>query len=181
MWAVLYVVVALFFIYMIYRRTRSSFDVENYVKSPASIDDVMKISDNGVVKFYPFDLQYPRKYTFEKDGAFFRIVGDLPGADQKVYFAVSDDGKDFLMTPKDEPEGEIKWRLVQSITGNKGYYSIASADTETYLYLDIAGGEAGVIDLTDKESVSGIKTPMSVNFTFVNPKDKAKVQPIERA
>jgi hypothetical protein len=166
---------------MIYRYTRSPFDIENYVKSPASIDDVLKISDKGVVKFYPFDLQYPRKYTFEKDGAFFRIVADLPGADKKVYFATTDDGKDFLMTPKDDPEGEIKWRLVQSITGNKGYYSIASADTETYLYLDIIAGEAGVVDLADEDEVRGIKTPMSVNFTFTNPKDKATVQPIERA
>ena len=84
----LYVLIAVVIMYLIYRRTHM--DLENYVKRPASIDDVLKMSENGLVKVYPYDLKYPRKYILEKDGEYFRIKGEFPGTKKKYYFSVKD-------------------------------------------------------------------------------------------
>jgi len=171
----IYVLIAVTVMYLIYRR--NTIDIENYVKKPASIDDVLKLSDNGLIKMYPYDLKYPRKYIFEKDGDYFRIKGEFPGTKKKYYFSVKD-GDVFHMTSTAKPVGEINWRLVESITNHKGYYSIASKDTETYLFLDITFGDGGVVNLSNKEEVQGIDNPASVNFTFTNPKDKATIEPV---
>lgn len=171
----LYVLIAVVIMYLIYRRTQM--DLENYVKRPASIDDVLKMSENGLVKVYPYDLKYPRKYILEKDGEYFRIKGEFPGTKKKYYFSVKD-GDTFHMTSTAKPVGEIKWRLVSSITNHDGYYSIASADTETYLFLDITYGNAGVVNLANKEEVQGIDNPASVNFTFTKPSERATIKPV---
>lgn len=172
---VMYVLIAIMVMYLIYKRTNIS--VENYIKRPASIDDVLKLSDDGLIKLYPYDLKYPRKYIFEKDGEYFRIKGEFPGTKKKYYFSVKD-GDVFHLTSTAKPVGEIKWRLVSSITGHDGYYSIASKDTETFLFLDITFGDGGVVNLSNKEEVQGIDNPASVNFTFTNPKVKATIAPV---
>ena len=173
----MYVLIAILVMYLIYRRNQFRFDVENYVKRPASIDDILKMSENGLIKLYPYDLNYPRKYIFEKDGNYFKIKGEFPGTKKKYYFSVKD-GNTFHLTSTAKPVGDVRWRLVGSVTGNDGYYSIASGDTETYLYLDITYGDGGVVDLSKEETVKGIDNPLSVNFTFTNPNDKATIAPI---
>ena len=172
----IYLLITIVFVYLVYNRTHGT-KFENYVKSPASIDDVLKLSDNGLIKLYPYDLKYPRKYIFEKDGEYFRIKGEFPGTKKKYYFSVKDDDI-FHLTSTEKPIGEIKWRLVSSITGNEGYYSIASNDTEVYLYLDITNNDAGVINLLNKEDVQDIDTTASVNFTFTPPTGKVTIAPI---
>jgi hypothetical protein len=170
-----YVLIAIAVMYLIYRRKRVT--LEGYVKRPASIDEVLKLSENGLVKMYPYDLKYPRKYTFEKDGEYFRIKGKFMGMNESYYFSVKD-GDVFHMTSTEKPEGEIKWRLVSSITNHDGYYSIASKDSETYLFLDITFGDGGVVNLANKEEVQGIDNPASVNFTFTRPSEKATIAPV---
>lgn len=172
----LYVLIAIVIMYLIYRRTQ--IDLENYTKRPASIDDVLKLSENGLIKFYPYDLKYPRKYIFEKDGEYFRIKGEFPGTKKKYYLSLKQ-GILLHLTSTAKPVGEIKWRLVSSITGHDGYYSIASKDTETYLFLDINVNDTGVVDLLDNEELKDVENPMAFNFTFTNPSEKATVEPIK--
>lgn len=171
----LYVLIAIVIMYLIYRRTR--LDLENYTKRPASIDDVLKLSENGLIKFYPYDLKYPRKYIFEKDGEYFRIKGEFAGTKKKYYFALKD-GNTLHVTSTAKPVGEIKWRLVSSITNHDGYYSIASKDTETYLFMDIALNDAGVVDLSNNEEIKGVENPAALNFTFTKPSERATIKPV---
>ena len=171
----LYVLIAIVIMYLIFRRTQM--DLENYIKRPASIDDVLKLSENGLIKFYPYDLKYPRKYILEKDGEYFRIKGEFMGTKKKYYFSVKD-GNTLHLTSTAKPVGEIKWRLVSSITNHDGYYSIASKDTETYLFLDITLNDTGVVDLSNNEELKGVENPASFNFTFTKPSERATIKPV---
>jgi hypothetical protein len=171
----LYVLIAIVIMYLIFRRTQM--DLENYIKRPASIDDVLKLSENGLIKFYPYDLKYPRKYIFEKDGEYFRIKGEFMGTKKKYYFSVKD-GNTLHLTSTAKPVGEIKWRLVSSITNHDGYYSIASKDTETYLFLDVSFNNTGVVDLSNNEELKGVENPASFNFTFTKPSERVTIKPV---
>lgn len=160
-------------------RRQSGFDLENYTKEPASLDKLFKMSSNGLVKMYPFDHQSPRKYTLEREGdKFFKIRGEFPGENKSYYLAVKDKVI-FHMTSTAKPQGETRWRLMESITDDDGYYSIASGDSEVYLYINISAGEAGVINLKNKEDAKSLSTMKALNFAFTNPDEKISIPPIK--
>lgn len=173
----IYALLVAIVLYLLFRK--KSFDYENYAKEPASLDDLFKMSDNGLIKMYPFDHQSPRKYTLERDGKkYFRIRGEFPGENKGYYLAVKDKVI-FHMTSTEKPHGEIRWRLMESITENDGYYSIASGDSETYLYINVSAGEAGVINLKNKADAKSLSTMNSLNFAFTKPDEKISIPPIK--
>ena len=75
---------------------------------------------------------------------------------------------DFIKVEGNYPTEHL-FRIVNSITGHKGYYSLRIGKTNRYLFLDPLVNEGGIIDLGDKRDYKEIEQSKSINFQFGTP------------
>ena len=143
--------------FAVYRRR------ERYVQEdvdPAEVKGMTKVTfyDNKDTKYYD-DIVVDGKYISFK--------------------GKNENGTDYYLTIKDgeitntniiKPQGDYKFRLVKSLTGDDGYYSIAVADSQKYIMIDMTNNDAGVVDLTGVEDLSSkVTEPKSFNYRFSKP------------
>lgn len=119
----------------------------------------------GNVTMTSYDDKYTDKYEVVVDGKYIMLKGKTSSG--KYYYSTVNDGVEISETTIIKPRGEYKFRLMKSITGDEGFYSLAMGDSERYLMIDATNVDAGVIDLKGVDDLSKkVKDPRSFNFKF---------------
>ena len=160
---------------------------ERYTVQDANVDEILKLADEeGEVIMYTYLAGQGRPYVIkkEKDG-FVSLYGSMAAKTEdeeinekyrleimkeRYMFTrpIDKETGDFIKVEGNHPTEHL-FRIVNSITGHKGYYSIRVGKTDRYLFIDPLVGEGGIIDLGDKRDYKEIAQPKSINFQFGTP------------
>ena len=110
-------------------------------------------------------------YDGKEEGTFEIIVDDkyiiLKGKSStgKDYYSAVKDGIEISETNIIKPQGEYKFRLMKSITGDDGFYSLAVGDSERYMLVDVSNTNVGIFNLSGVDDLSTlVDEPKAFNF-----------------
>lgn len=137
--------------FVVYRRR------EGYTQETVDPNEV-----KGNVTMTSYDDKYTDKYEVVVDGKYLMLKGKN---EKGIEFYVTFKDDEITNTNTIKPQGEYKFRLMKSITGDEGFYSLAMGDSERYLMIDATNVDAGVIDLKGVDDLSKkVKDPKAFNF-----------------
>jgi hypothetical protein len=127
-------------------------------------EDVDPNEIRGNVAMTSYDDKETKKFEVVIDGKYFMLKGkNEKGAE----FYVTLKNNEITNTNTIKPQGEYKFRLVKSLNGDAGYYSLAMGDSKRYFMIDMTNFDAGVIDLNGVDDLSKkVKDPRAFNFKF---------------
>lgn len=160
---------------------------ERYTVQDANVDEILKLADeDGEVIMYTYLAGQGRPYKIkkEKDG-FVSLYGSISAKTdddelnetfrleimkERYMFTrpIDKETGDFIKVEGNYPTEHL-FRIVNSITGHKGYYSLRIGKTNRYFFLDPLVNEGGIIDLGDKRDYKEIEQSKSINFQFGTP------------
>lgn len=116
----------------------------------------------GNVTMTSYDDKETKKFEVVVDGKYLMLKGKN---EKGIEFYVTFKDDEITNTNTIKPQGEYKFRLMKSITGDEGFYSLAMGDSERYLMIDATNVDAGVIDLKGVDDLSKkVKDPKAFNF-----------------
>ena len=160
---------------------------ERYTIQDANVDEILKLADEeGEVMMYTYLAGQGRPYIIKKEqDGFVSLYGSISAntedeeineqyrleiMKERYMFTrpIDKETGDFIKVEGNHPTEHL-FRIVNSITGHKGYYSIRVGKTNRYLFIDPLVGEGGIIDLGDKRDYREIAQPKSINFQFGTP------------
>ena len=121
---------------------------EGYVQENVDPNEV-----KGNVVMTSYDGKNEGKFEIVVDDKYILLKGKTKNGLE--YYSSIKDGIEISETNTLKPQGEYKFRLTKSITGDDGFYSLAISDSERYVMIDATNKDAGVLNL------SGVEDPSS--------------------
>jgi len=148
--------------YVIFRRR------EAYPSDTVDPNEIRALgNDKGIVNMTSYDNKETKTFEIVVDGKYMMLKGtNENGTD----FYVTFNNDEITNTNTLKPNGEYKFRPTKALNGDKGYYSLAMADSERFFMIDVTNVDAGIIDLKDVDDLSKkVRESKAFNFRFTKP------------